>query len=102
MKAEETSTQGASPHPNEKKIKVEVAYTGHDEYADEFPSGMPVGTIKRKAMHAFGIEESAADQYILQFDGVNLDDKQKIGDLGNQDVKLVLLLKKPQEKGHVR
>lgn len=85
---------------NEKKIKATVAYTGHDEYQGDFSPEVPVGTVKRKAMHEFHIEESAADQYVLQFAGTNLDDHTKIGDLRRQEVELVLLLKNPQEKGY--
>lgn len=85
---------------NEKKIAVTVAYTGHDSYQGEFAPEVPVGTIKRKAMHQFDIEESAADQYALQFAGANLDEQTKIGDLHRHQVDLVLVLKKPQEKGH--
>ena len=87
---------------HEKKVKVSVAYTGHDVYQDDFSSEVPVGTIKRKAMHKFCIEESAADKYVLQFNGTNLDDKTKIGELDKREVKLTLLLKKPQEKGYAR
>lgn len=84
----------------EKRITVIVAYTGHDEFKDEFAPETPVGTVKRKAMHQFGIEASAADNYALQFNGVNLEDKTKIGELGKEEVKLVLHLKKPQPKGY--
>ncbi|MFN7138212.1 MAG: hypothetical protein ACK4UN_02615 [Limisphaerales bacterium] len=85
-----------------KKIVVSVAYTGKDEYAENFASEVPVGTVKRKAMHQFEIEASAAERYVLQLNGVNIDDKTKIGDLGGADIKLTLLLKKPQEKGYAR
>jgi hypothetical protein len=84
---------------SDKKIHVDVSYTGHDDYTGEFSPEVPVGTVKRKALKEFGIEESAADQYVLQYDGVTVDDK-KIGDLGSHEVKLVLLLKKPQQKGY--
>ena len=86
----------------DKKLKVTVAYTGHDEYSDSFPPEVPVGTIKRKALHTFQIEESAADQYAIQFGGTNIEDKTKIGELGTGEIKLVLVLKKSQEKGHGR
>jgi uncharacterized protein YacL (UPF0231 family) len=87
-------------HYHRKKIKVTVAYTGHDDYEGEFSPEESIGTVKRKAMHQFDIEESAADKYVLQHDNVNLDDKIKVGALGKCDVKLVLLLKQPQEKGY--
>jgi len=86
---------------NEKKISVEVAYTGQDPYKDTFAPEVPLGTVKRKAMHQFGLEESSADKYILQFDGANLDDKATVGSLGKPEVRLTLTLKKPQEKGYV-
>ncbi len=84
---------------NDKKIKVTVTYTGHDDYQSDVSQGVPVGTVKQKALHEFGIEESAADKYVLQFASANLDDHTKIGDLGQHEVTLMLLLKKPQEKG---
>jgi len=86
----------------DKKVKVTVAYTGHDEYAESFAAEVPVGTIKRKSLHTFQIEENAADQYAMQFGGTNIDDKTKIGELGRGEIKLTLVLKKPQEKGHGR
>jgi len=90
-------------HPAEpKKVQVIVSYTGHDNYSESFPPEVPIGTIKRKAMHEFGIEQSAADKYALQFDGANIDDKTKLSDLGVREVKLVLVLKQPQEKGYGR
>jgi hypothetical protein len=85
---------------NDKKIQVAVAYTGQDDYFGEFTPEVPIGTVKRKAMHEFGIEESAADNYVLQLAGVNLDDHTKVGDLGKNPLKLTLLLKRPQEKGY--
>jgi hypothetical protein len=87
---------------NEKKVEVEVAYTGHDEYKEVFSPETSIGTIKRKALHHFHIEESAADNYALQHAGVTIEDKTEIGSFGRHEVKLVLVLKKPQEKGYVR
>jgi hypothetical protein len=83
-----------------RKIFVKVAYTGHDEYEAELPREDTIGMVKLKAMKAFEIELSAADKYVIQHDGVNLEDKVKLGTLGRREAKLVLLLKKPQEKGH--
>jgi hypothetical protein len=95
-------TKQMDKHMTDKRIRATVAYTGHDEYEGEFSPDTSVGTVKRKAMNRFGIEESAANNYLLQFEGTNLDDNIKLGDLGRVDVKLVLLLKKPQEKGYAR
>jgi len=85
---------------HEKKVEVEVAYTGHHEYKEVVSPETTIGSIKRKALHHFHIEESAADKYALQHDRVNLDDKTEIGSFGKHEVKLVLVLKKPQEKGY--
>jgi hypothetical protein len=87
---------------NANKIIVSVGYTGHDPYHGEFAPETPAGTVKRKAMHQFGLEESAGDQYVLAFQGTHLDDHTKLGDLRRSPLDLVLLLKKPQEKGHGR
>lgn len=86
---------------HEKRVEVEVAYTGHHEYKEVCPPETSIGTIERKALRHFHIEESAADKYVLQHDGVNLDDNTEIGSFGKHEVKLVLVLKKPQEKGYV-
>ena len=91
---------GHHVHWHWRKIFVKVAYTGHDDYEAELPREDTIGTVKLKAMNEFEIEPSAADKYVLQHDGVNIEDKVKIGTLGRREVKLVLLLKKPQEKGH--
>lgn len=85
-----------------KKVQITVSYTGQDDYVESFAPEVPVGTVKRKAMHEFGLEASAADKYALQFGGVNLDDHSKLSDLGKHEVKLVLVLKQPQEKGYGR
>jgi len=87
---------------NDKKLTVIVSYTGQDDYQDDFSPETPVGTVKSKAMHQFGIEPSAADKYVIKFNGVNIPETTKIGTLGGPVIKLVLLLKKPQEKGYVR
>src|SRR5262245_39574697 len=84
------------------KVEVTVVYTGQDPFVDEFPPPVPIGTVKRKAMKQFGIEESAADQYALQFDGVNLDDKVKVGDVAGEKVTLTLVRIKAQEKGYAQ
>jgi len=86
----------------EKKIEVTVVYTGQSPYVDEFAPEGPIGTVKRRAMKQFEIEESAADDYALQFDGVNLGDKQKVGDIATNKVTLTLVRVKPQEKGYGR
>jgi hypothetical protein len=86
----------------EKKVVGTVLYTGQDSYVGEFAPEVPLGTVKRKAMKQFGIEESAADLYALQYEGANQDDKVKIGDLGAKEVTFTLVRVKPQEKGHAR
>ena len=85
-----------------KKVKVRVLYTGQEAYVDEFAPEVPIGTVKRKAMKQFGLEESAADQYALQYEGANLDDKRKVGDIADNEVTLTLVRVKPQEKGYGR
>ena len=81
------------------KITVTVDYTGHDPFVDGFNEQEPLLAIKRKAMMAFGLEESAAGDYALQFAGVNQDDHVKVGDLATEHLLLTLVRVKPQEKG---
>ena len=83
----------------DKKISTTVVYTGKGPFMDEFAPEVPIGTIKRKAMHQFEIEPSAADEYALQYADANLDDKTKIGELGRGPLTLTLVRVKPQEKG---
>ena len=83
-----------------KEIKVSVSYTGHDPYEHKFTPETTLGTVKAKAMELFKIEPGAADKYVLQFDGASYDDATKIGKFGKCELPLVLLLKKPQEKGY--
>jgi hypothetical protein len=101
-----TTTQQTVIQPGapgtERKIGVIVLYTGQDTYTGEFAPEVPIGTVKRKAMKQFGLEESSADEYALQFEGVDLDDKKKVGDITGHSVTLTLVRIKPQEKGYGR
>jgi hypothetical protein len=83
-----------------KDIKVTVSYTGQDPFEHKFTPETTVGTVKVKAMELFKLEKGAADKYALQYDGVSLDDATKIGKFGKCELPLVLMLKKPQEKGY--
>jgi hypothetical protein len=86
----------------EKLVKVRVDYTGHDHFSGEFSPETLAGAVKVTAMPTFGLEPSAADKYVLQHDGVNVDDSTPIGAFDKHNVKFDLVLKKPQEKGYVR
>lgn len=62
MKTADTFTPTKEPPGQEKKVTVTVEYTGRDPYVEQFTPEVPVGTIERKALHAFGLEPSAADK----------------------------------------
>jgi hypothetical protein len=98
---EQTVMEPGAPGTN-KKVKVSVFYTGEEPYVDEFAPEVPIGTVKRKAMKQFGLEERAADEYALQYEGANLDDKRKVGDIAGKEVTLTLVRVRPQEKGYGR
>lgn len=85
-----------------RKIQVTVSYTGQEPFVDSFAPGVPLGTVKRKAMKQFGLEEAAADAYALQYEGADQDDKRKVGEIGGSEVALTLVRIKPQEKGYGR
>jgi hypothetical protein len=96
--SERTVSEPGAPG-TEKRVKVIVFYTGKPPYEDEFAPEVPVGTVKRKAMKQFGLEESSADEYALQFDGADLDDKKKVGDIAGSAVSLTLVRVNPQQRG---
>jgi len=98
---EQAVMEPGSPGKN-KKVKISVSYTGQEAYVDEVAPEVPIGTVKRKAMKQFGLEESATDQYALQYEGANLDDKRKVDDIAGNEVTLTLVRVKPQEKGYGR
>jgi multiple sugar transport system substrate-binding protein len=52
-----------------------------------------------EAMKKFELEPSAAENYVLQFQGTDLDDKRHIEVLGQKTLMLVLALKKEPVKG---
>lgn len=98
---EQAVMEPGAPGKN-KKVKVSVLYTGQEAYVDEFAPEVPIGMVKRKAMKQFGLEESAAAEYALQYAGADLDDKKKVGDIAGNEVTLTLVRVKPQERGHGR
>lgn len=82
-----------------KRVTVTVQYVGHDDFVETFQANVPVKAIKLAAMRKFGLEPSAADQYVLQFDGADLSDDKHVGELGMTAVKLTLSLKHDVPKG---
>ena len=83
------------------EIRVDVAYTGHNNFEGKFPSETALGVVKLKAMSEFSLEQSAASKYALQHDGANFDDNVKLIVFGKCELSLTLVLKQPQEKGYV-
>ena len=85
---------------NDKKaISVTIEYTGHAPYHDDVHGNPVIKAIKLAAMKAFGLEPSAADKYVLQYEGTDLDDTKHIQSLGKSDIKLALTLKHEPTKG---
>ena len=85
----------------EKLVEVKVDYTGHEHFSGKFTPETLAGLVKTDAMAKFELEPSSADKYVLQHNGVNVDDGTAIGNYDKHDIKFTLALKEPQQKGYV-
>lgn len=87
----------AGDHPE--RVEVVVEYVGKQDYSETFPATVSLQDVKVKAMKAFGLELSAQENYVLQFNGVDLDKNAKLNSLHAQRVVLTLALVKEPVKG---
>jgi hypothetical protein len=84
----------------DREIDVVVAYIGHEPWRHVFRPTATVQTVKVKAMtEGFGLEASAADNYALQLNGVDLPEATEIGQLRKNPLNVELVLKKEPHKG---
>jgi hypothetical protein len=74
------------------KVSVTVQYVGKNDYVDpDVPGSQDLQAIKVHAMKVFELNPGDASRYVLQFNGADVSDKTKIGQLGTVVVlKLVL------------
>jgi hypothetical protein len=80
------------------KVNVTVKYVGNQDFTDAVPASAPAQTVKIHALKQFELEPSSADKYVLQFNGVDVDDKAKVGTFGSAPV-FTLVLKEDVVKG---
>jgi hypothetical protein len=81
------------------KIEVTVKYVGHNDYTHEFPGEIVFHAIKVAAMRFFGLEESAASKYALQYNGTDLGEHTDLSILDKNPATLTLVLKEEVPKG---
>lgn len=85
------------------EIEVVVSYIGHPEWKHPFHATATVHTVKVDAMtKGFGLEASAADNYVLQLNGADLPESTEIGQLKKNPLHVDLLLTKEPHKGNER
>jgi hypothetical protein len=85
---------------SEKKITVTVQYVGKNDFHESFEEQTTIGHVKRKAMHAFDLEESSANKYALQLNGTDLVDGATLSTLHKASVTLQLVLIGEVAKGN--
>jgi hypothetical protein len=80
-------------------IRLTIEYTGKEPFHEEVHGNPTFQELKLKAMKAFDLEQSAANEYVLQFEGTDLDEKRHVDSLCGADVTLQLTLKHEPVKG---
>jgi hypothetical protein len=78
---------------------ISVQYTGKEPFHEVAHDDPTFHDVELKAMHNFGIERSAAPQYVLQHDGVDLPGEERVSSLHERTVILLLTLKHEPPKG---
>jgi hypothetical protein len=78
---------------------ITVQYTGKEPFYEVAHDDPTFHNVKLKAMHKFGIEPSAADKYVLQHNGVDLPEDQRVSTLDETTIVLILTLKHEPPKG---
>lgn len=84
---------------HDKTIKITVNYTGNAPFHEEEKGNPTFGHIKKEAMRSFDLEQSAAKDYVLQFEGIDMADDKHIDSLGRTEVTFLLTLKREPVKG---
>lgn len=80
-------------------ISITVQYVGVDDFKEDVHGDPVFQAIKLKALDKFELEKSAADKYVLQFNGADLLDTAHVSSLNLPSFTLVLMRKKEPEKG---
>jgi hypothetical protein len=81
------------------EIAIKVTYVGHDDFTNDFPKSVILHSIKIRAMKSFELEEGSADKYVLQLNGIDMDDKSHLESLGTDEIVFTLMLKEEVTKG---
>jgi hypothetical protein len=84
---------------HDKKLSATVKYVGHSDFQETFPSSTEVRHVKAQALKTFGIEESAASQYALQYDKSDVADQTRLESFGQQTLIFTLVLINEVPKG---
>jgi len=87
------------PDEHQNRIEVVVEYVGKHDFSGDFPSSATFQDVKLKAMRFFGLELSAQDNYVLQYNGVDLPRIGKLESLRQKRVVFRLDLVREPVKG---
>lgn len=85
---------------DDREIHVVVSYVGNDPWKHPFRPTATVQEVKVGAMtKGFELEQSAAENYALQYKGADLPETDEIGSLKESPLNVELVLKKEPSKG---
>lgn len=80
-----------------KKIHLTIS-SANGDWEDDFPKNQPIHALKTKAIAHFHMDPSQADQFILTYDGLTLDETQTLAELGIPDGAIIILERKDVTK----
>ncbi|MFB3921973.1 MAG: hypothetical protein ACE145_09635 [Terriglobia bacterium] len=79
------------------QITVTISSTSAGDLTDQVNVNMKVGPLKKSAMGKLKLDPGMADNYVLVFNGVVLNEESTLGELGiPNDAVLLLEPKKPE------
>lgn len=80
------------------KVAVSVTYVGKEDFVAQVPATEALQAIKVQAMKHFELNPGDESRYVLQFNGVDVNDSTKVGTIG-ASVTLKLMLAEEPAKG---
>jgi hypothetical protein len=81
------------------KFHITVLYVGKEPFVEVIHADPTFGGVKSEAMSVFDLELAAASNYVLQYEGTDLDDTNHVSTLGHAKLTLTLTLAKEPVKG---
>jgi len=79
------------------KLNLTIS-SANGDWEDNFPNNQPVHALKTRAIAHFHMDPSQADQFILTYDGLTLDESRTLAELGIPDGAIIILERKDVTK----